>query len=275
MPQFIRRLHYGDNLQVLKDFPPESVDLIYLDPPFNSKRQYNISFGGEAQTAAFVDTWAWNAGTADELKSLQEMGLATLDTLLHGFREVAGDGTGAYLVMMSARIVELKRVLKPTGSIYLHCDSTASHYLKMIMDTVFGKDNFRNEVIWKRTFACNRARRWGPVHDNLLLYSKSGDYVWNPVYAEYSSDYIRRNFKYTASDGRLFQAVALTAPGTRKGASGKPWRGVDPSLNKRYWFIPRGHLQGHDIPDNSQDALDYLDSIGRVYWPQRARCRGS
>ncbi|MDR1041451.1 MAG: hypothetical protein LBR80_15085, partial [Deltaproteobacteria bacterium] len=147
MPDFPRLLCYVDNLQVLRDHVgDESVDLVYLDPPFDSKRLYNVSFGGEAPTAAFDDTWKLTEETAvDLLASVTEKGPPDMPGLLHERRKIAGDGMGAYLVMMSARLLELRRVLKPTGSVYLHCDPAASHYLKAVMDAVFGRDGFRNE----------------------------------------------------------------------------------------------------------------------------------
>ncbi|MDR1041264.1 MAG: hypothetical protein LBR80_14085 [Deltaproteobacteria bacterium] len=163
MPDFPRLLCYVDNLQVLRDrVGDESVDLVNLDPPFDSKRLYNVSFGGEAPTAAFDDTWKWTEETAADLAHVTEKGPPDLPGLLHELRKIAGDGMGAYLVMMSARLLELRRVLTPTGSIYLHCDPAASLYLKAVMDAVFDRDGFLNESIWKRASARSDATRWGP-----------------------------------------------------------------------------------------------------------------
>jgi site-specific DNA-methyltransferase (adenine-specific) len=181
-------LYYGDNLAVLRETArDESVDLIYLDPPFNSQANYNVLFrstAGEksrAQITAFEDTWHWgeeaerdfdgvmrgrNTGAAEMLRSMRAF-LKESDMM-------------AYLAMMCARLIELHRVLKPTGSMYLHCDPTASHYLKILMDAIFGARFFRNEIVWKRT-SSHGSKRWGPVHDALLFYSKGDTYCWNPV----------------------------------------------------------------------------------------------
>ena len=171
-------LYYGDNLDVLRDFPSECVDLIYLDPPFNSSRSYNVLFKeakgaeSEAQIEAFEDSWHWTTATAaayDEVVSAgDEVGRmlkAFVDALRH-------NDVTAYLTMMAPRLVELRRVLKPTGSIYLHCDPTAAHYLKVLMDSVFDAQNFLSEVVWKRTSAHSSAHRPGPVHDTILIYSR-------------------------------------------------------------------------------------------------------
>ena len=188
-------LYYGDNLEVMRDFPSECVDLVYLDPPFNSNRSYNVLFkeakGGEAeaQIEAFEDTWHWyepgsTAATYDEVVSRGD----DVGRLLNAFVDALGhNDVTAYLTMMAPRLVELQRVLKPTGSIYLHCDPTAGHYLKVLMDAVFGPRNFRNEIIWRRTGAHNSAKRYGPIHDTLLFYTKSGEYTFNVVHRPYLS----------------------------------------------------------------------------------------
>ncbi len=150
-------LYYGDNLEILRKYiPDESVDLIYLDPPFNSNRDYNVIFKeatgeeSEAQLRAFSDSWHWTPATQRTLEELAECAPSKLVDLINGFINVLGhNDVTAYLVMMAIRLVELHRVLKPTGSLYLHCDPTASHYLKIVLDTIFGKMNFRNEIVWK------------------------------------------------------------------------------------------------------------------------------
>ncbi len=174
-------LFYGDNLDVLREHVGEaSVDLIYLDPPFNSNRSYNVLFksksGDEAQAQieAFDDTWTWSQQSEATYSELVQGGapLKVADAL-EAMRRLLGDNDVlAYLVMMSARLLELHRVLKPTGSLYLHCDPTASHYLKVMLDAVFGPTNFRNEVIWKRTHSHGGSVRYGPVHGTILFYTK-------------------------------------------------------------------------------------------------------
>jgi adenine specific DNA methylase Mod len=177
-------LYYGDNLDVLRrHIADASVDLVYLDPPFNSNQNYNVLFAEQdgsraaAQIQAFEDTWRWDQAAAAALEDVVERGGKVAEALL-GFRTFLGDSDMlAYLAMMAPRLVELHRVLKPTGSLYLHCDPTASHYLKMLIDSVFGPGNFRNEIVWKRTLAHGAARRYGPVHDLILFYSKTAEHL--------------------------------------------------------------------------------------------------
>ena len=166
------QLFYGDNLEVLRNHVADaSVDLIYLDPPFNSKRDYNVLFreaSGDSpasQIKAFGDTWTWCEETERARDEIAERSLAygvpQLAPMLDGFLDVLGrNDVTAYLVMMAVRLLELKRVLKPTGSFYLHCDPTASHYLKIALDVVFGKENFRNEIVWKRTSVHSDSKTW-------------------------------------------------------------------------------------------------------------------
>ena len=180
-------LFYGDNLIILREhIPSESVDLIYLDPPFNSSRNYNVLFKdehgteSEAQIEAFEDTWHWNLAAEHTYTDLLTEAPDHVAKMIESLRDFIGENQMmAYLVMMAARLVELHRVLKPTGSLYLHCDPTASHYLKIILDTIFGAQNFLSEIIWKRTSAHSSANRAGPVNDTLLFYSKSANYTWN------------------------------------------------------------------------------------------------
>ena len=164
----------------------DSVDLIYLDPPFNSNASYNVPFkapSGEqsqAQIEAFEDTWHWNEHAELAFDQVIQSGNADAANMLKAVRSFLGDNDMmAYLAMMAVRLIELRQVLKPTGSIYLHCDPTASHYLKMLMDAIFGPWNFLNEVIWKRTSAHSSAKRNGPVHDTILFYSKGVEFTWS------------------------------------------------------------------------------------------------
>jgi adenine specific DNA methylase Mod len=177
-------LYYGDNLQILRNphyFPDESVDLIYLDPPFKSNQDYNVLFAEQdgsrsaAQIQAFADTWRWDQASVEAWQETVETGPEPVSKAMQAFRQFLGDTDMlAYLSMMAPRLVELQRVLKPTGGIYLHCDPTASHYLKLLMDAVFGPTNFRNEIIWKRTTAHSNAKQgskhYGRTHDTLLFY---------------------------------------------------------------------------------------------------------
>ncbi|MDB6140536.1 MAG: site-specific DNA-methyltransferase [Verrucomicrobiaceae bacterium] len=172
----MNHLYYGDNLHVLREsIARESVDLIYLDPPFNSKRDYNLLFKSpkghksEAQITAFEDSWHWGEQAEREFDELLHQSNTAVAQMMRALRAFLGENDMmAYLTMMANRLLELHRVLKPTGSLYLHCDPTASHYLKVVLDGVFNPVNFRSEVIWKRTSGHNSAKRWGPAHDTIF-----------------------------------------------------------------------------------------------------------
>jgi site-specific DNA-methyltransferase (adenine-specific) len=227
----MNRLLFGDNLKWLRDrniFPDASVDLVYLDPPFNSNANYNVLFkeaSGEASQAqfhAFTDTWEWTADVdatyAEFVDNCPNAGVVELIGALKKFLKTSP--MMAYLAMMAPRLVELHRILKPTGSLYLHCDPTASHYLRLVLDSVFGVKNFRNEIIWKRTSAHSDPKRWGRVHDVLLLYATAEPY-WNPVYQAYDEQYIQDKYRHTDSRG-TYRLDNLTAAGTTAGDSCKP-----------------------------------------------------
>ena len=181
----------------------------------------------------------------------------------------------SYLIMMAVRLLEMRRLLKPTGSVYLHCDPTASHYLKMMMDTVFGAANYRNEIVWRRTGAHGGAKRWGPIHDTLLFYSASKDHRWNRTYQSYDPDYVAKFYRYEDDHGR-YRPVLLTGPGTRQGSSGLPWRGVDPTASGRHWAVPSDRAlpkwvkkpQNHDEL-TCQEWLDVLEEQGMILWPKK------
>ena len=277
------RLYYGDNLGILREhFPDECVDLIYLDPPFNSNRNYNVLFksesgaDSEAQITAFEDTWHWGETAEATYDSLIMDAPEKVSTAIEALMNlIERNQMMAYLVMMTARLVELHRVLKPTGSLYLHCDPTASHYLKIVLDAVFGSENFRNHITWKRTSSHNSAKKWGPISDNILFFSKSDDYMWNKVYQEYDQKYLDRTYRYEDEKGR-YKASDLTGSGTRQGDSGQPWRGVNPTLTGRHWAVPRAALEA-TYPDldlasfSVQKRLDLLDEAGFIHWPTRGK----
>ena len=178
MQQWNNKLYFGDNLDVLRQHvADESVDLIYLDPPFNSSATYNVLFAeqtGEksaAQITVFEDTWHWGQESERVFHETVTHGPRRLADLLRTLREFLGENDlMAYLTMMAPRLTALHRVLTSTGSLYLHCDPTASHYLKLLLDAVFSPEHFRNEIIWRRTGAHNKMRRYGPIHDVLLFY---------------------------------------------------------------------------------------------------------
>jgi len=225
----VNKLYFGDNLDVLREHvKDESVDLIYLDPPFNSNATYNVLFKegagtpSEAQAEAFRDTWGWGPSAALAYEETLQSN-ANAAVLLRALRSWLGDtAMMAYLAMMAVRLVELRRTLKPTGSLCLHCDPTASHYLKLILDAIFGHAVFRNEIIWKRTGAHNSAQRFGPVHDVIFYYSAGDTPTWNQLRQSYDESYKAKFSKTDQKTGELFQDVALTGPGTSEGPSGQP-----------------------------------------------------
>jgi len=202
-------LFRGDNLDVLRaHFADASVDLIYLDPPFNSNASYSILFRSprgdeaDAQVEAFADSWHWNDSAEDAFDQVMRSGCTRAFGLLNAMRAFLGENDMmAYLAMMAVRLIELHRVLKPTGSLYLHCDPTASHYLKLLADGVFGADRFRNEITWKRTSAHSDGGRYGRNTDIILFYSKGPKPVWNPQFVPYDRGYEAR-FRNRDPDGR-------------------------------------------------------------------------
>jgi DNA modification methylase len=275
-------LLYGDNLDFLRDpeqFPTGSVDLIYLDPPFNSNATYNVLFkevSGEpsaAQIKAFDDTWTWDAKAAQEEAELladphTPSKLAALISTFHGF--LGPSAMLAYLVRMALRLVHLRRVLKDTGSLYLHCDPTASHYLKLVLDAIFGPQNFLNEITWKRTHAHGAAKRFGPVHDTLLFYAESEQYIWTSPLIPHDPAYIAKHFKQIdEKTKKRFQPITLTGSGIRHGESGKPWKGVNPTKVDRHWAIPGEVMARYNLTGETvQDRLDALDDADLIYWPK-------
>ena len=216
-PNFVdKTIWTGDNLDIIRGMNSECVDLIYLDPPFNSNRNYAAPVGSKAAGAAFKDTWtlsdldvAWMGLIADEQPAIAN--------LLHTASLTHGKGMQSYLTMMAVRLLEMRRVLKDTGNIYLHCDPTASHYLKLLMDAVFGAGQFQNAIVWKRTSGHNDATRYGSVHDDLLFYSKNSGYLWNRTYQRYDPDYVERYYRHKDPDGRRWMSGDLSAAGLQGG----------------------------------------------------------
>ena len=258
-------LYYGDNLDILARYiADESVDLVYLDPPFNSAQNYNAFFeekdgtAAAAQIQAFKDTWAWNE---DSRAAYDELSLRAdkLGNVMRAFMEILGPtDMMAYLAMMAPRLAELRRVLKPTGSLYLHCDPTASHYLKLLLDAVFGSDNFRSEIVWKRTSGHSDAERFGSVHDTIFFYVKSGSFVWNQLYQPYDAAYVEQYYRYKDTDGRRFMSDNLSAAGLSGGGYDYEWKGV-----RRIWRCPI-------------TTMERLDQEGRIFYtkngiPRRKR----
>jgi DNA modification methylase len=277
MSDWKNTLYFGDNLDVLREaVPDESVDLIYLDPPFNSAADYNVLFKtpkgeqSEAQITAFEDTWHWSAQSARTLQDLYRVKGPLAEFVELMVKRLGYNDLSAYLVMMAARLVELHRVLKPTGSLYLHCDPTASHYLKIILDEIFSATNFRNEIIWKRTSAHSSSKRWGPVHDTVLFYTKSESCTWNMVYTAYGERYLEKFYRHTDDQGQ-YTLSDLTAAGVRRGDSGAAWRTVNPTVKGRHWAVPSDAVEafvGDEAASRmtTQQKLDFLDERGRIHW---------
>ncbi len=215
-------LYYGDNLDILREYiPSESIDLVYLDPPFNSNRSYNVLFKdesgteSEAQIMAFEDTWHWNQAAEQTYHKLVTQAPDHISKMIAALREFIGTNQMmAYLAMMAVRLMELHRVLKPTGTLYLHCDPTASHYLKVVLDTIFGPKNFRNEIIWQRTNAKSNAfTRFATNHDIILRYTKTEKATWHPQYTTHDLEYIQEFYRYVEPEtGRRYTLGDLTNP---------------------------------------------------------------
>ena len=283
-----RTLVRGDNLEEMRRFPDECIDLIATDPPFNSQRNYFVPYrdehGQEPDTLirAFTDTWTWGEAAEDAYQHLLVEEGGQIGNTIQGLRQFLNETPMmAYLVMMAVRIVEMHRILKPTGSLYLHCDPSASHYLKIVLDAVFGVANFRNEIVWQRTSAHNDGNRFGRVHDIILSYSKSSQPLWNPIYTEHNSEYVERAYRHEDEKGR-YRIGDLTAAGvTQSGESGQPWRGINPSTVGNHWRAPRREAwpEGVEPPENYEslsvhEKLDGLDAKGLIYWPPTGRVPG-
>jgi site-specific DNA-methyltransferase (adenine-specific) len=267
----VNKLFYGDNLAVLREHvASDSVDLIYLDPPFNSNANYNILFksktgdGSDAQIEAFEDSWHWNDSAEEAFDEVIKSGNTAAAELLRAMRGFLGENDMmAYLAMMAIRLIELHRVLKPTGSLYLHCDPTASHYLKLLLDAVFGPRNYRNEIIWKRQSAHNDAKtKFASITDTIFYYAKSDATRFNVIRRELGEEYQSKFYRHRDADGRIYRLSDMSAPeGGGMAAinkiSGKPngwyeWRGYQPP--QRGWCY-------------SPETMERLYSEGRIHCP--------
>ena len=253
------KLFYGDNYDVLQRYVrDESVDLVYLDPPFNSRQDYNVLFAekdgskSSSQIHAFEDTWEWNLDAQRSYEHIMENIGGRVADAMRAFHTFLGTSDMmAYLAMMAPRLVELRRVLKETGSIYLHCDPTASHYLKILMDSVFGPQAFRSEIIWKRTNTHSDAKRWSPVSDTLLYYTKLDSPTWNAPYVAHDEDYIASKYRNKDASGRLYTLDNMTSPKPRPNMTYE-WKDFPPPpFGWRY----------------SRETMAKLDAEGRIWYP--------
>lgn len=244
-------LYYGDNLAVLREFiADESVDLIYLDPPFNSNAGYNVLFKSasgaraDASIEAFDDSWTWGDASKSALMDIASGTNRPLQVMMNAMHSAIGENPlMAYLAMMAVRLVELHRVLKPTGSLYLHCDPTASHYLKLVLDAVFGAENYQAEVVWRRTNSRSTSGKWPRLHDTIFHYSRSAEALFKPQSAPGDLTKVPHTL-ITGKDGLKYNTFELTgARRTKSGDTGKPWRGFDPNAMGRHWGYSQLQLE--------------------------------
>jgi adenine specific DNA methylase Mod len=273
----LNTLYYGDNLDILRaQIKDESVALVYLDPQFNSKANYNVQFKaptGEqsaAQIEAFLDTWHWNESAGKAFDEVMGSGNTEVAELLRSLQSILKENDMmAYLAMMAVRLLQLYRVLKPSGSLYLHCDTTASHYLKILLDGVFGTANFHSEITWKRSHAHSDSKQgrkgYGNISDVLLYYSKSETYVFNTIFMPYEQAYIDKYYRYRDPDGRRFWLDNLTGPGGA--GKGNPYYEV--MGVSRFWryseekmaqLIAKGRII-QNKPGNVPQYKRYLDEM--------------
>ena len=248
-------LYYGDNLDIMRHrndhgdhdyFPDASVDLVYLDPPFNSQQSYNVLFRehdtswSPAQIEAFEDTWHWTTDTEHTFHDVLNS-TSTVAKLLSAIVEGVGrNDVTAYLVMMTIRLIELHRVLKPNGSLFLHCDPTMSHYIKLVLDQIFGSTHFRNEIVWKRFSSHgNVYRSFGRVHDILLFCTKGDNYTWNQVYRPLKEDYVKSFFTYTEPEtSRIYRLQNVFNPNKNRPNLTYEWNG-----HVRVWKWTKERMQ--------------------------------
>jgi len=246
------RLIWGDKkyvLPALLDEFAEAVDLIYIDPPFGTGQDFSLPLSVEGE------------GFEKEPSMLE----------VKAYRDIWGGGLSSYLEWFYSMAFNLHSLLAEDGALYVHLDPGLSHYIKALLDEVFAAENFRSEIIWKRTHAHSGGNRYGPIHDVILFYAKSSAHICVPERVPYSPDYVQQFFKWQEDDGRRYRATILTGSGTRKGDSGKPWRDIDPNKSGRHWAVP-GYLRpllGDPAPATVQGALDRLDEMGRILWPKK------
>lgn len=276
------KLYYGDNLEVLRShIPSESVDLIYLDPPFNSNATYNVLFkspktgdDSSSQIQAFDDTWHWGEDDAQAVDEIMRSNHTDLANLIQALRRFLGENDMmAYLVMMAIRLIELHRVLKHTGSLYLHCDPTASHYLKLILDAIFGHENFRNDITWKRADAHNDAKNKYPsISDSILFYTKTSRFLFNVQHSAYPDKTLKDWYLWLElSDGTTRRMTKPERESQQIPAGARRFntdnlRSPNPRPNLMYVW------KGYPHPQKgwacSQERMAELDAKGLLLYPK-------
>ena len=230
-----RTIFCKDNLDILKGIDSNTIDLMYLDPPFNKKQEFSAPIGSSAEGAKFKDIFREEDIKDEWLQSIQEDSFEMYQ-FLEGIKNIGHKSNFCYLCYMAIRLVEMHRILRDTGSLYLHCDTTMNHYLKLLMDCIFGEDNCRNEITWKRTYAHNDAKRFGRNKDTILFYTKTEDYYFSPVILDYDSSYVEKNFRYKDQRG-FYTTENLTGPGLNK--NDQAYKGFHPKDKGRSWSIPK------------------------------------
>ncbi|MDE2947471.1 MAG: DNA methyltransferase [Chloroflexota bacterium] len=250
----------------------ETVDLIATDPPFNKNRDFHATPDSLAAGAKFQDRWSWERDVHSDWVDQITDDYPRLMEAIESARFAHSDGMGAFMCFMAVRLLEMWRVLKPTGSLYLHCDPTASHYLKAVMDAIFGYRRFRSDITWRRVNPTGRgSKRFANNTDCILYYVVSEDFRWTQVHRPHDERYISKAYRHVDADGRRYRIGDLKGAGIRRGSSGKPWRGVDPNETGSHWAVPNLAIPPRLREASSQEKLDYLDSIGRIYWPPRGK----
>ena len=284
----MNRLYYGDCFTIMQEWPNACVDLIYLDPPFNSNRQYNAIYRDETgrplpdQIEAFCDMWELDAERERAIRTMpvlmRENGMddAVVELWRLWMRALRDTQPRllAYVSYMAERLLIMHRILKPTGSLYFHCDPTVSHYVKPLLDAVFGHGNFRNEIIWKRSGGKSDALRWGVTTDRLLFYTQSNHHVWNQQYQSHNPEYLTKTYRYDDQDGQgYYTTMPVHAAGLRTGESGATWNGYDPSSKGRHWATPtKGVMHQHIMknglipgwPDAYPNVHGRLDALQKA-----------
>ncbi|QQQ75488.1 site-specific DNA-methyltransferase [Saccharothrix sp. 6-C] len=235
------RLIWGDNLHVLSALVEEfagQIDLIYIDPPFDSRQDYKVRIA-----------------VGDEVA---EQDLTKISSVIEekAYRDTWGKGVESYLDMLYKRLVLLRELLSDRGSLFLHLAPNVSHLARVLLDEIFGQENFRAEIIWKRTAAHASTKDFGEIHDSILCFAKSSKHIWHPQYRPYDDSYVKSHYSTVDEQGRQYQSVSLTGPGKRSGSTGKTWRGFDPNTIGRHWAVPI-------------EELDHLDTEGRILWSSK------
>lgn len=261
-----RTIFCDDNLDVMRGINDQCIDLIYLDPPFNKNKEFAAPIGSSAEGASFKDIFREEDLKDEWVQTIAE-DWPELHRYLNGIKGVGKPYNFAYLAYMAIRLIECRRILRETGSIYLHCDPTMSHYLKTTMDCIFGEENFRNEIVWRRTGAHNSADRFGPIHDVILFYARP-DYRHRVQFGPYLRGHVKQYFRKSDQRGRYW-TNSIHGSGIRKGKSGEPWRGYNPTTHGRHWAIPSKLVFALGIDPNlpQHEKLDALDLHGVIDFP--------